>query len=352
MMRASLAALAVALLAAPAALAGTVQAHAQAESASAQGVSLLDGHLVVLLQESETQPSPAGFRLQASSVVVESTVRDPSANAAGASAGLDPHTTGDEVRDAAIVGLAARPGDRFDLFSLPQHAPPRLHAETGCTSWAASEDDEVVRKPRVPTRSQRTASAEVSNAVEVADCDASVAWTVTGDFLVLLWERDIEVSDAEGRREVRSGRLPPGGTSSMPATGGGLFSSDQEIYLYVRNGTLQLPMDAGTRAWLAPEASLAARGSLRLAHATVGLAGETLRGGDVTLVGEVQATLRTSGGLLDLDVSGSFGIGKAPAPEESASRPATPVSLQALAAAVAGLGSLALAAGWAWRRPQ
>jgi hypothetical protein len=353
MRRVSMAALAVALFALPAALAGTVQAHAQADTAATEGVSLLDGRLMVLLQESGAGlPAPAGFHLEAGSVVVETTVRDPSVHAGGLAVGIDPRTTGQEARDATIQGLAARPGDRFDLFALPQHAPPRLHAETGCTSWSASQDDEVVRSPRVPTRSERTARASVASAVEVGDCDGSVPWTVTGDFLVLLWERDITVSDSQGRREVRSGRLPPGGAGGTPS-GGGPFSADQEVYLYVSNGTLQVPMDAATRAWLAPEASLAAHGVLRLRHATVGLAGETLRGPEVTLVGDVRATLRTSGRLLDLDVTGSFGVGDAPAADPAASRPAqAPLGPNLMAAAVAGVGALALAAGWALRRPR
>lgn len=353
MMRMSLVALAAALFAAPAAMAGTVEAHAQAESATAEGVSLLDGHLVVLLQGSEgaAQPSPAGFHLQATSVVVETTVRDPSIHVGGLSGGIDPRTTGEEARDASIEGLAARPGDRFDLFALPGHPAPGMHAETGCTSWAASTDDEIVGRPRVPTRSERTVRAQVSSAMEVGDCDGSAAWTVTGDFLVLLWERDIVVDDSTGRREVRSGSLPPGGTTGAPA-GGDLFSADQEVYLYVSNGTLQLPMDARTRAWLAPEASLAARGALRLTQATVGLGGETLRAPELALVGEVRATLRATAGLLDLDVTGAFAVGKAPA-AAVASRPyAAPLDASALAAGAAGLGALVLAAAWAWRRPR
>lgn len=297
-----------------AAAAPATEGHARAASARTEGVSLLSGELLALLQESEGAPlPPAQFRLTAASVVVETTTRDPTVHAGGVDAGIDPATKSREVREATLTGLRVRPDNRLDVFALPRHAAPRLQAPTGCSDWsAAGPDDDVVRKPRIPTHADRTVSARVAEGAHVADCDGSQAWTVTGDFVVLLWQRDVEVRSAEGREELHSGRLAPhSSVTGAPAGQAGpedsVASRDQEVYLYVANGTLDLRMDAGSKAWVRAGASAAAVPSLLLQEVTLRFGAQApVQAAALRLEGQVDVTFRTADGLLDMSIAGAF----------------------------------------------
>jgi hypothetical protein len=328
----------------------TAVLHIEAATVRSEGLSLMAAELLVLLQESlDGPPTPPGFQLDAASVVVETTTRETSVHPPGASVGLDPKTSSREHRDVAFTGLRARPDDRFDVFALPRHPAPQLRAETGCSTWTVPAEGKVSREPRVPTQTDRNAVMDVASGAEVADCDGSRTWTIEGDFLVLLWERDVEVRGRDGSREtLESGRLAPKATHGSGGGTDGLVSQDQEIYLYVADGRLEIQLDARAKAWVAPGSSLEGSSALVFQGATVAVAGGELTADRVRLEGDLGFTLQPTGRRLAAAVTGvedarADGQEIAPAalpPVEPAA--STPWAMWGLAAA--GLGAVALAA--------
>lgn len=301
-------------LAAPAAAASPLHAHVEAESVRSEGISLLSAPLAALLQESHAAPgSPPGFRLTADSVVVETTTRDPTIHVAEVSMGVDPATTSRELHAATFEGTRARLDDRLDVFAIADHPAPQLHAQTGCSEWATPGSDTVRRDPRIPTPAARTGSATVGEGARLGDCEAST-WTVTGEFLVMLWERDFAVTSPEGKEAMQSGRLAfdpqrsaGDGSDSQPT------SRDQEVYLYVSGGTLRIPMDAGTVAYVGPGAALTGAAGLQVRKATFQIVGSGMpvQASALGLDGSLDLALGRTGSRLSLEVQGTLASGHA-----------------------------------------
>ena len=326
------------------ATAATFEAHAEAENLRTEGISLLSAHLLALLQEAHQAPtSPPGFQLTAAAMRVETTVRDPTLHAQGMSAGMEAQTTSQEFHAVAVTGVEARIDDRLDVFPIPGHDPPRLQAETGCSSWTDPNDDHVVRQGRIPTRQDRSVSVPVSQGARVTECGAQSQWKVTGDFLVLLWERDAKLASQEGKGDLRSGRL---GFNAMTFSeeGGGAEAAgrDQEIYLYVTNGELNVPMDANTVSYVASDAGLWNAQGLQLRKTTfrVGDDGLPVQAGDLRLRGAFELRLQSSGGRLQFDIAGSLASGQADGVTFGGNAVAAPVPVpqQSGMVGVGGLG--------------
>lgn len=338
----------------PPATAAGFEAHAEAETLRTEGISLLSAHLLALLQEAHEAPtSPPAFHLTAAAMRVETTVRDPTLHAQGLTVGMDAQTTSRDFHSVAVTGLSARLDDRLDVFPIPGHDPPRLQAETGCSSWTDPVEENVMRQGRISTRDDRSVSVPVAGGARVTECGANAQWKVTGDFLVLLWERDARLASHEGKDDLRSGRL--GFNEASRAEEGGASQAagrDQELYLYVTDGQLHVPMDLNTVAYVAADAGLWGARSLELRKATlqVGSEGLPVQAGDLDLRGSFDLRLQNTDGRVSFGITGMLASGQADGvtfggPADAAEGP---VPQQAGMGAVGGLGGtgigLALAA--------
>lgn len=283
--------------------AATLDADLTAESARAMGNVQLDGGLVAWkMQGLEGEASDSKFSLRAESAQQRALVSDPAVNPGMGLPRIGLEATSDDAewREAHFEGGTTRVGFDLRLFALDGHEPPRIEATVDCADLNAPAG-QVTYAPYVPNgNSARSPAFDSTRTVHVTPCAGPDAITVTGDFLLTLWQWDYAIT--------QNGQTSKGTTGWTPATGAmpDAVGSRRELFLYVQNGALHLPA-IGFEAWLA-ESRLAVDGTLAAERAT-GLM--QLESGDtrldrepVALAGHIEAASRRVSGVLTHDVSG------------------------------------------------
>jgi hypothetical protein len=283
----------------------------EAKAVRAEGISLLSGALLAFVQEPGSSLVPAGFRLDAAEVLVETTVREPSVHLPGVSAGVDPDISRASYSEASIQGRDARAGSRLNLYALPGSPPPTLQAETGCTQWERPREDKVQGEPRIPTRTPRNASVDVRGGARLTECGTHANWIVEGDFFVMLWERDATLQAHGGKQDLQSGRFSRGAQATKDPIG--FMGRDVEVHLLVKGGRLTIPMEDSAVAHVGPSSRLdgaagltSERASLRFADGGVPIQAERLE-----LEGQLDLLVLPGGALLHLRLVGQVEAGEA-----------------------------------------
>lgn len=211
-------------------------------------------------------------------------------------------------------------GARIDLredhsaYVLPlQGQPtPTIVPDPGCAALAPSTREQVqprqIYNPEARARHPERADTRTAVAWDAQACPAP-AWTVTGSFLVTLFEADVTVGGttyASGESEEGTGTVPV-----VPFS----FNATEErtyryVYLTVRDGWLRASGDPAV--FLASAEVRTAALVLEDAHGTIPAVGEApLAGARVELAGDLvaRAGRAGAGAALDVRVTGRLDSG-------------------------------------------
>ncbi|HJQ93294.1 MAG TPA: hypothetical protein VJ874_03290, partial [Candidatus Thermoplasmatota archaeon] len=212
-----------------------------------------------------------------------------------------------------VLGAGYRPG--HDLFIAPWegHERPLIEVQSKDSWELRPSKTETVRQPDfVGDGSRGTVSAEVGGSQQLADPTGGRSITITGSFVALFWEWDLELDSSDvdaSERQVPSGvsygteppQMPPGTPPVVEDWAGdiaSLASSSEwrQTYLYVTNGTLRLTVEDAR--WLefylyAHEAGVEGRLTLKGALPVEGDLG--LSPEDKGFQGSLRASLERSG---------------------------------------------------------
>lgn len=290
------------LLALPAAHAGEVT-HYVAEALEADGGAAAAGPLAAISFYGTEARSPT-LLVNAEDLRVENDVRyedhySPALALAKQTTGVDGptwHTEYGNFTDASAYLLAARDGYR--VFIAPPGQAGRADLEVSAPFIGLSVDGRgpVEEPPGAGNPDRAPAEAPVAGSFEAATRGGTML-LVSGDFLVVLWEADLQVRDERQQVDYTSGhdvrqaaQVPP------PFTPVNVYGESyaRETYLYVTNGTLELTVpDATWEALDLHATAAAASGSITFREALqqdVGLPGSD-QPSDTRLAGPVACTL-------------------------------------------------------------
>lgn len=268
------------------------------------------GPLTVLLQENalpEHGPADPRFRLEADRLRVEADHTDLNLNLLVTEYFHDVKTSVEDHADAVVEGTVNRDGHRFSVWPVTA-SPPTVHAsEPGCATLSPSTQAEVNRTALVRASTRPASVAHVGSSTLWSGCDEGSV-TVTGDFLLRLWEWDAELT-ADG--ETRT--LPSGehGVDGQPRDDEGTdrFAGEAtEQYLYAHNATLTIPRLAGHYEVYLGDAEVTAT-ALRLRQATGTIKGtdtHRAQSQDVYLQGDLVVHARNTGGMLATTFQGGL----------------------------------------------
>lgn len=303
------AALLALLVALPAAAAGPVL-ELEASSARVAGTGAFDGPLRALRIQDNGYPErmgPPDFRLTAGSLEVQVDTID----ATLAAMGYPSRLLSSSYTDAAVTGLEAHGNHRFFVFPLAEDRPLRATGSGSCFQLAPADQDLVNGFPFV-NRSRPALRVGTATALAWSDCDGDATATITGDFVVLLWEVDAYVTGREGDQLVRTGHHA--NDADPTAASYPIVTELTEAFLYVTNGTLtlpRLPPADGYRMFIEGGATYTATGmaSLEAAHGRLQGLGPTQEVPASTVVAAGQLALQATkqdGLVLAATVSGDL----------------------------------------------
>lgn len=151
-----------------------------------------------------------------------------------------------------------RPGHEVFIAPWEGHEPPRIEVQSK-DSWELrpSQTETVQQTDYVGNGSRGLVSAEVGGSQRLTDPTGGRDITITGSFVALFWEWDLELDSPDvdpGSRQVQSGTTydpDPPDTGAPPPVDDWvgdamhLASSSKwwQTYLYVTNGTLRLTVE-------------------------------------------------------------------------------------------------------------
>lgn len=282
----------LALLPAMAGATGTWHGTLAVAEAQAMGNNTSDATLVVLLQEytlPEHEMGVPGFLLEAEFLRIETDHTNLSVSANAYGHRNDPHTFVQNHHNATVAGLEHRSKYQFSVWPLQENALVR--ASTTCATISASPIDEVQRIALVGDREESV--AETRGALAWRDCDNESRLTVQGDFLVRLWEWDVQLETGGETALLSSGKRNLEQTPSIAPDMSDSLGQADEQYLYAYNATLILPL-AGSFALFVQDAEVTAP------------AGVELRGASGRLVGPVPLDVDDQDVFLQGDASFTF----------------------------------------------
>lgn len=243
--------------------------------------ALLDPAASPLDTQARPLPDP-GFTLVAERVTLETATQDNSLPA-GAPDGLASART--ESRDFAgvqVAGTEDRRGYALAVFPVPGRPDPTWSSAGSCASMRPGQSS--VYRPGTPAASQ---SVDVAGSVLWTDC-APAAWGVRGDFELVLWQWDGELT-AGGRTEAFwSGKQPlPAAAQPLgqPAVG-----PERRLAFHVTGGELRLPAFLGADLavyLLEPEVRMTGRALLSHAVGFVAATGQHAQGEAAEAVGQL-----------------------------------------------------------------
>ncbi|MEA3191595.1 MAG: hypothetical protein QOD77_2177 [Thermoplasmata archaeon] len=333
MMRASVALLALALVALPVHAASDAVVLT-ASTFTATGALTADGGLVAATiydPQNGTHQGPA-FTLTAPTLRVE-TQEGP---AIYGPANLSPFPEPQEATytAATVEGTALRGGFAFDIVN---HPAATFRLETTCATEAASPAPTFTVEPRA-NYGRAPIERTTTGTLALLACGDSTL-TVEGDFGVVLWAWDSRLSATEGDRDLSSGFTP---STEGPVSVGRV----QQQYLWATGGrlTLSLASDAGHRLHVAAH-TLALDGTATFTSATVALPGQDPAPyARAELMGSGALHVASSAGRVRADATGAFTLtaDDATLHAPTAALPASPAAWPWLLA----WGTVAILAAW------
>lgn len=169
--------------------------------------------------------------------------------------------------EVSVIGTTNRAEYRFDVFPTTD-VPPLASVSSACVQLEPSSKDSHDSVPRVGADSPRF-ETRVADAIQWSACGLSEL-TVTGSFVLVLWEWDAEIRSDGQATELRSGRdrtstAPEPAASSIYPT----VSHARQQYIYVEGGTLTVPRMDDTTHWAFLDSPrLSTQGTLRFKDAT------------------------------------------------------------------------------------
>lgn len=192
--------------------------------------------------------SDPAFRLSAAHLSVRAVVNDPTVRPGGGLPAFSGNPTPDnqDYASAFVEGERTRAGYTLRIFALPSSALPSAVNAGGCSEHASPTAREQY-EPFIPGPDpERSPGFETRDSLEISSCASDRGWTVEGDFLVVLWEWDYQIT-VDGRTWTEmSGDTPSETPIDQPAT---FAWKRREVFMYVEDGHLALPAIPST-AWL------------------------------------------------------------------------------------------------------
>lgn len=286
--------------------AAPISAELDVQAMDSPGPFTMQGSLAGLIQDdllAESMVPSGDFDLRAENLRVETDeasttlqVRDRTAYVP-----LDPVTNSDDFQDATVRGSEARAG--FEFFVVPvasDGARIRVNASCGGLSPSGVDAQEVPPQVRDDTRPRTVIDS--GDALHWQECASDATATVTGDFLVGLWEHSATLTAGNESVALESGRSQS--SSSPHALTDDTITHDRQVFLYVTGGRLTLPLEAGVhRDLYVQDARVQSTSLLELRGATGAL---EAAGQSINLAGD-EVLLQ---GTLVLDATG-VGVGAA-----------------------------------------
>ncbi len=275
--------IALSLVFLPAASATSITGQMTVESAELHEVAgTADLALLKFLSGNGTLP--ASFHVQAESLRLELDQTAYSAVVDSERVDYDYTTTPSNHAQAVIASDPAGPKARWALESAPGREPPRVAVYSACVGvdpapYGVAISATVVNRGERPDR-----STSVADALRLRPC-AETTLTITGDFLLSIWDWDFRLNADDGGRVIETGVHP---------RSDGLGDQATEAYLYARNATLTTSIASDPAAFFAKDATLDAAAA-RLSNARGGLdlggQGLTLAGDELDLQGDLRLDL-------------------------------------------------------------
>lgn len=273
------------------------------------GESSTRGPLTVLLQE-KTQayhdPGDPAFRLQAEFLHLESDHTDLSLYTTAAAYYHDVKTSTVSHDDAVVEGTTHHDGYQFSVWPITD-TPPIVHLpEKRCASISPSSEPTVNRIARIrfDYRPPNVASTFLSPVWSGCD-DASA--TVTGDFLLRLWQWDAELTADGETRPLPSGwHSLEGAPQTVDTTP--LAGQATERFLYAYNATLTIPRLTGNYAAYVEEADVVVS-AFQIQEATGAVDGPRrveMEGQEAYLQGDLTLHVRSTGEALAIILTGDL----------------------------------------------
>jgi len=252
----------------------------------------LEGNLAAFRAGADDGLEAAAFgelELSAGTLRVETDVEQQNASVAGT--GVAPWTYQEATDYQSITASTLRVGERAQVLLLPQHAATVVYAAEEVQVDAT--DDEIKEARRVIS-DRPLLSAHGQQRVLLAPG----AVHVSGSFLVILWDVDLDVVHAEGAALVSSGE-----TRRDVVAGVVQEAQFRQVYIHAQEAELVLRIGDVSSAglWLA-DAEFDARGLLRVPQASGSVAGYELNGDEVELVG-ASATVAPTGNRLEVTIA-------------------------------------------------
>ncbi|MFO1535815.1 MAG: hypothetical protein ABR586_09140 [Thermoplasmatota archaeon] len=335
----------------------------------------LEGHFVMLYNRLDASKdaslTDSAFQIKARHVRLELDVADYFVESAAAAGPLVPYVDGldgpfsykyTEIRDftGVVINGSASRQDRF-AYLFPVGAGIS-NIEAGCADvWPGPSSTLTVpelgfnpntRRPEAYVNGSHNPSADISDTLEVAPC-VGKPLTVSGSFLVVLWQWDAGLQAEEGPLAIATGR----GTAMQPFDGNGgrpYLGSAREAYLYVEDGEFTIAGNAErpTRMYL-DQATVRGASRLTLQDGQGQVTGlPSIEGSNVEFTGALDIGLfpgnnfvsaNIGGRLQAIDVDGhrvelATAVPATPLPKQSSNLPMFTVT--ALALAFGGVGLL------------
>lgn len=294
--------------------AAPITAELDVQAMESPGPFTTQGFLVGLIQDTTINGSlvPTGsFELKTDHLRVEVDDAETTINVVDGAYRhrLNPETNSEEFQDATVLGSEARAG--FEFFVVPVASDgARIQVDAACGGLSPSDVDAQEIPPQVRDDARERTVIESGDALHWSECGRDATATVTGDFLVGLWEHSATLTADNESMALESGRSKS--DNSPHAATDDTITHDRQVFLYVTGGRLTLPLEVGVhRDLYVQDARIdAALLQLRAATGNLEAAGQAVEmdGDDVLLQGRLtlDATGAGAGAAFPLHVAGDL----------------------------------------------
>ncbi|HUR25731.1 MAG TPA: bacterial transcriptional activator domain-containing protein [Candidatus Thermoplasmatota archaeon] len=282
-------------------------------------------------QALDPQTSGITFQLNAPQVRVDTYQMDPvlvtsSVNVIPPNPGYQPDSR--IFTTATIESSIARAGYKFSVVAPDGGA--RSHITSDCSNQTTPDRTSfdapvLVAPPAEPVR------VDVANSVQWHGCGTS-QMTVTGRFVVVLFEIDSILTTADETVELPSGDAQSS-FSPLAPSGEAYVTHRRQQYLYVDDGTITFDVDSSPHFVFLDSPQVEPRGTVEFRGANGRLqATQTweVHADNLVLAGSMQLATQTTGGRIESVLMGRV---------DSAMADGHPVTLTSTVAAAAGPGS-------------
>ncbi len=193
-------------------------------------------------------------------------------------------------RDATIRGTVNRNGGIFLVAPLTAYPPPQVQTSTECLEIVPPSEGKMDSLPQVQPNPEKRplVVASLDSAVRVAPCSLVAVVSISGAFMVQLWEWDALLQDASGQRTISTG---------FHADQTGVTGTADEAWIFVESGTITMPVGAGTLLYLEEIQATAQKATAKEPQGTlrVGSGALDLQGKDVEVQGRLKLEIQGTG---------------------------------------------------------